>query len=134
MKLNKNDILETLKKYNLDPKEYIVISGAALVLQDIKEYTSDIDIAVSGKLYNKLLKEYNCTFEKRVKNYDVWFIDNVLNFSKNYYKKTEYTELFDYKIQTINSVLKLKKNLNRLKDQEDAQFILNYYKTKGKIE
>ena len=54
MKLYKDDILKILTKYNFNPNDYIVISGASLVLQNIKEYTSDIDIAVSKKLYNKL--------------------------------------------------------------------------------
>ncbi len=45
--MNKNKINEILNYYSLDNNKYIVISGAAMVLQDVKEYTSDIDIAVS---------------------------------------------------------------------------------------
>ena len=56
MIFNKENILKTLNKYNFDSQNYIVISGAALVLQNVKEYTSDIDITVSNELYNQLLK------------------------------------------------------------------------------
>lgn len=134
MNLNKADILKTLKKYNFDSQDYIVISGAALVLQNVKEYTSDIDISVSNKLYKKLLKKYNCSFEKEINNYNIWFIDNVLNFSDHYYGKIEYTELFGYKVQTVDSVLKLKNNLNRLKDKKDIQYIMNFYKVKDNVD
>lgn len=130
MKLYKSDILKILKNYNFNQKDYIVISGASLVLQNIKEYTSDIDIAVSSDPCNEILKKHNCTFEKKVNNYDVWFIDNIINFSNHYYNKTEYIELQGYKVQTIDSILKLKKQLNRSKDNQDIQLILDFYKTK----
>ncbi len=38
MIFNKENILKTLNKYNFDSQNYIVISGAALVLQNVKEY------------------------------------------------------------------------------------------------
>lgn len=128
MIFNKDNILKILKEYNFDSQDFIVISGAALVLQNVKEYTSDIDIATSNKLYNYLLKEYNCSFEKKIGNYDIWFIDDTINFSNNYYEKTEYIELLGYKVQTIDSILNLKKQLNRSKDKKDIQYITNFYK------
>lgn len=134
MTLNKDNILKTLKEYNFDSQNYIIISGAALVLQDVKEYTSDIDITVSNKLYSQLLKNYNCSFEKEIDNYNVWFIDNIINFSNNYYGKIEYIELFGYKVQTIDSVLNLKNKLNRLKDKKDIQYIMDFYKAKDNVE
>lgn len=129
MKLNRDMILEILKKYNFNPQDYIVISGAALVLYGVKEYTSDIDIAVSNKLYNEILKEHNCSFEIKINNHKVWFIDNIINFSKRYYD-VEYTELFGYKVQTIDSIIDLKRNLNREKDMKDIQLIINFCKQK----
>ena len=71
MIFNKENILKTLNKYNFDSQNYIVISGAALVLQNVKEYTSDIDITVSNELYNQLLKKYSCTFEKEIEILEV---------------------------------------------------------------
>ena len=46
--MNKEKIVDILKKYNFDKDEYIVISGACMVLYGIKETTSDIDISVTG--------------------------------------------------------------------------------------
>jgi len=87
MKLYKDDILKILDKYGFFKEEYIILSGASLVLQNIKEYTTDIDIAVSNDLYNELLKKYNCSFEKEINNYKVWFIDNVINLANITMKK-----------------------------------------------
>lgn len=130
MVFNKDNILKTLNKYNFDTQDYIVISGAALVLQNVKEFTSDIDITVSNELYNLLLKKYNCSFEKEINNYNVWFIDDIINFSNHYYGKIEYIELLGYKVQTIESVLKFKRQLNRSKDNKDIQYIMDFYKLK----
>ena len=132
MKLNKNAILKILREYNFDSQDYIIIGGASLVLQNVKEYTSDIDIAVSNNLYKKLIKKYKCQFEKNIDNYDIWFIDSIINFSNHYYEEIEYIEIFGYKVQTIDSVLELKKNLNRLKDKKDIKNIIDFYKIEDK--
>ena len=77
--MNKKDIIKILKEYKLDTNNFIVISGASMVLQGIKDTTSDIDIAVKKDYYNYLLKNYNCTFDKINKyNNKVYFIDNVI--------------------------------------------------------
>lgn len=130
MKLYKDNILEILKEYNLDKQEYIVLSSASLVLQNVKEYTTDIDIAVSEELYSIILEKHNCAFEKKIDNYDIWFIDNIINFSNHYYEETEYIELLGYKVQTLRSILELKLNLNRAKDVKDIELIKDFYKTK----
>ena len=71
--------------------------------------------------------------EKEIENYNVWFIDNIINFSNHYYEKIEYIELFGYKVQTIKSVLKLKKQLNRSKDKKDIQHIMDFYKDTDEV-
>ena len=130
MKLYREDILKILKKYNFDSKEYIVLSGAALVLQNVKKYTSDIDIAVSNKLYQEILNKYNCKFDKKIDNYNIWFLDNIINFSNRYYAEIESNEIYGYRIQTIYSILQLKKKLNRLKDKQDIKYIKDFYNNK----
>ena len=44
--MTKKDIIETLNNYNLDKDKFIIISGAALVLQNFSNQTHDIDIWV----------------------------------------------------------------------------------------
>ena len=55
MSLKKNDIFNILNKLKLDKKDFIVISGANLVVRGIIEETPDIDLTCSKKVYDKLL-------------------------------------------------------------------------------
>ena len=45
--MNREEIINELKKYNFDIKRYIVISSAAMVLYGIKDETPDIDISIT---------------------------------------------------------------------------------------
>lgn len=122
--LDKMDILEILSRYEINPNEYKILSGASLVLQDVKSNTHDIDIAVSEKLFNELLQKYNCRYEKTNPNgTKVYMIDDALNFSTNYYETIETTKSNGYNIQTLESIKKLKKELNRPKDKYDIFLI-----------
>lgn len=127
--MNKKEIFEYLKKFELDKEEFIILSGSALVIYGIKEIAKDIDIAVSEKLYNKLINNYNCIYEKEVNNYKVWYIDNIINFSIHYYDEVEYEIINGYKVQSLDSIIQLKQKLNRDKDKKDIEKILEYKKT-----
>lgn len=124
--MNKQEILSKLNELSINKQEYIIISGAAMVIHEIKENTSDIDIATSSKLYRELLENHNCIFERKVGEYDVWFVNEKINFSENYYRLTEYIEYCGYKVQNIESILKLKKQLNRTQDKEDIKKIMDF--------
>ena len=117
--LNKNDILNLIKKYNLDNDEIKIISGAAMVLHGLKEKTNDLDISVSLDMYNYLLDKYPCKLEKK----DVFYIDDVINFSHNYYD-VDTIKYHNCNVQTVKSILELKNNLNRDKDKLDISKIL----------
>lgn len=124
--MNKEEILTFLDKYKFNRDEFVILSGAALVLFGVKDTTEDIDIAVSETLYNQLIDNYECKFEKQVGNYQVWFIDKVINFSRHYYDEIDFVNYCDYKIQSVDSILKLKQALNREKDKIDIDKILKY--------
>ena len=97
-----------------------------MVLYGIKENTQDIDISVSDKYYNYLLDNYNCTFE-RINEFgeEVYFIDNIINFSRTYYtNEKEYIN--NLPVQTIDELIKLKMYLNRDKDKIDIERIKKY--------
>ena len=124
--MNKEEIINILKKYNFDKDQYIVISGACMVLYGIKEITSDIDISVTDEYYNYLINNYDCTFE-RINEFGekVYFIDNIINFSRSYYtKKKEYIN--DIPVQNLDELIKLKEYLNRDKDKIDIERIRKY--------
>ena len=119
-KMNKNDIILTLEKYNFNKNEFIILSGASLVLQGLKTNTHDIDIATSDELYRYLLENYKCDFELSIDGYDIWFIDNVINFSNHFYNEVDYFEFDGYKIQTNESAEKIKKKMYSIKNKSSC--------------
>ena len=128
-KLKKDDIFKILESHNFNKEEIIIISGAAMVIRNYKEETDDIDISVSKKYYEELLKTKKCTLERIIDGIHIWFIDDIINFSTNFYN-SEYSEINGYKVQTIKSVIELKKSLGRKKDLIDIERIQKKY---GKI-
>lgn len=50
-----SNILYTLAELELNPSSYVVTGGASLVLREIKETTTDIDLLVSDTAYRQLL-------------------------------------------------------------------------------
>lgn len=126
--MNKEEILTLLNRYPLPKEEFIVISGAAMVLLGIKEETNDIDIAVSSRLFKRILEQYDCKFEKTDQfNNKIYFIDDIINFGQNYYD-VDYLIYQKYQVQTPQAIKVLKKNLNRAKDQKDIALIDKYLK------
>ena len=117
--MNKEKLIKLLKKYNFDKEDYIILSGAAMVLRNLKDTTNDIDIAVSDELYNELLDNYNCTFELNVDDYDVWYIDNIINFSNHFYNDVEYDYYNGYRVQTKESIEVLKNKMDIVKGKEN---------------
>lgn len=112
--MNKNEIIEKLKKSNLDKNEIIVISGVSLVVHDIINDTEDIDLICTEEYYEminwKIKKGF---FNIDIKYYDVFEISNNLyDEYKNYYDLID-----DYKFMNLNSCLDLKRKMNREKDK-----------------
>ena len=127
--MNKNQILNALEKYNLDKDKFMIISSAAMVINDIKKETKDIDIAIEQSYEEILLKQYKCDFEREIidngKTYKVYMIDNIINFS-NHYNEYNYENKYGYKVQTVEDILKLKERLNRDKDQKDIKLLKEF--------
>ena len=52
--MHKVEVFEKLDKLDLDKNNYIIISGASLVVQDIIDDTSDINLSCSKEYYNSI--------------------------------------------------------------------------------
>ena len=121
--MNKKEIIDILRKYNFDKDKYVVISGAAMVLNNLKETTSDIDISVSKDYFETLLKNYDCKFDKINKcGEKVYFIDDIINFGLSYMPK-EKKFINDIPTSSIRDIIELKKHLNRENDKIDLEKI-----------
>lgn len=111
--LNKEAILKKLETLNLNKDKIIIISGAALVLQDIIEYTSDIDLSCEKEYYKEI--NWNTKigyFNTEIKYYDCFEIGT------NFYDINEITTVNGFNVQNLNSIYKLKLLENKLKDKE----------------
>lgn len=129
--MTEKEIYKILEKYNFPKDEFIILSGAALVLNGIRSKTNDIDIAVTPKLYDYLLASYNCEEENHVDNEcKAYLINNEINFGRLYYTE-EYDIINGYKVQKLSDIVSLKKSLNRPKDKKDLERIDNYLKIKN---
>lgn len=111
--LNKEAILKKLETLNLNKDKIIIISGAALVLQDIIEYTSDIDLSCEKEYYKEI--NWNTKigyFNTEIKYYDCFEIGT------NFYDINEINKVNGFNVQNLNSIYKLKLLENKLKDKE----------------
>ena len=111
--LNKEAILKKLETPNLNKDKIIIISGAALVLQDIIEYTSDIDLSCEKEYYKEITWNTKIGyFNTEIKYYDCFEIGT------NFYDINEITTVNKFNVQNLNSIYKLKLLENKLKDKE----------------
>ena len=128
--MNKDDILKILNDYKLDKEEILILSGASMVINGVKEKTNDIDIAVSKKYEEELLKTYDCDLKEISNGNSVYCIDKKIEFSTNYYDFA-YNIKYGYKFQKLEEIIKLKQFLNRDKDKMDIMLIKDYLETKN---
>lgn len=102
--LNKDDILNKLNNLSLDKNEFIIINDASMVLQDVKDNASIIDISIS-------------------KNFKLFNENNNINVFTNFYEETDYIIINGYKVATLDSILKLKQKQNRKEDLKDIKLL-----------
>ena len=116
--MKKDEILTKLKylKEELKLEDFIVLSGASMVLQGIKKQTTDIDISVPKSIYKKL--ESSWTKDIGAFGIEILKYDNIeLSYNLYYPKDTIIIE--GYKVLNIPKMLEIKLSLNRKKDKKD---------------
>ena len=114
--MTKEDIFKKLEILKNDKDSFIVISGASMVVQGVKEETNDIDIAVNDKFiekYESISKVKRVHFGNNVYVYDDF------DFSKNFYNKDKVININGYNFSTLEDIRNLKLFLNRPKDRKD---------------
>ena len=115
--MNKEQIINIINEYQLDKSKFIVISGAALVLLDIKKKANDIDICCGIDYYNYLLREYPCELE-RINEFGekAYMINGIINFGTSFCPQT--IEIIEgIRCSSLKDIIELKKFLNRDKDK-----------------
>lgn len=117
--MNKEEILKMIDSLNLDINDYYVLSGGSLLIQGLRETTNDLDLVVNERALEKLKQSYNF-----IKKYENGYI---INHNIDVFLETNEDILNnrviidDYSCQSLESVYKFKKKLNREKDQDDLK-------------
>lgn len=127
--LNKSDIIKKLKSLSLERDKYCIMTGAALVLHGVREYTRDIDIGCSDQQFDLLLQQgYEM---QQLKSFEGIIIDGCIEIFRNWMaEKIVYIE--DLPVADIYCIRKYKLNLAREKDLKDIELIDEYLNTKVK--
>ena len=121
--MNRKEILNILKKLNFPQNEFVVLSGASLVVQQVKSKTNDIDIGVSETLFKKLKND--AVIVNNFLGYDVYKLNDYnIEFNNcSFFNKDEAIVIENMYFQDLNSIKKMKENFNRNKDKNDIKKI-----------
>ena len=119
--MNKQDILNNLRTFPYDPKEYWVVAGSAMVLYGIREQTADIDLGCSTKMADQLEADgcpYRLTedgkrwfkYGETIEIFEDWLRDSV--------------EMYEgFPVISIKGLMEIKQELGREKDIKDIELI-----------
>lgn len=125
--MNKNDIVNLIQKMDMPINEYYILSGAALVMRNIREKCNDLDLCVSSSIFELLKEKFEV--KKSVKPYDnLYQIGDEIEFFVE--SKENFKMEFEggYPLEDINTIIGFKKKRNTEKDKEDILKIEEYLK------
>lgn len=136
--MKKEELIEKVKSLGFPNGQYIVAGSAIMVMYDLKE-TKDIDIVVSGELFDACIKEKweEVPYTYSDKLGQVWLKKNDVelyldvNHGEQFrptlgelLSRAEYFNKVPF--LSLNDLLKFKKSYNRPKDQNDIRLIEHY--------
>ena len=125
--MNKEELIAFIESLNLPEDEFCILSSGSLVLRDLRDIAGDLDLCVTPKLGEELIKRYNLTDKDKFGN-NFYHINDDLEFiiEENF----EYEKVGKYKVETLTSVLKFKKARQKKRDLEDVANIEKYLASK----
>jgi len=134
-------LFDNFKKYNFPISEYAIVSGGPLAIRGIKK-TSDVDVAVSDKLWEELKLKYPI---KHVGGFNAEVIsidddtdiisfrnsgDEGLNGNPTNNEQISNAEVIDgLSFQSLRDCLWFKKHSDREKDKRDIELAKKYLKS-----
>ena len=111
--MDRETILKELKELDLDRNEYLIISGASLVVHGLLEKTSDIDLSCSKEFNDSLdWKTKEGLFNTKIKYYKDFEI------GPNFYWLDDIDIIEGFRFMGLKNCLKLKLMENKPKDKE----------------
>lgn len=122
-------LLQKLDTLKLEQSEYAIFGSAQLGIKGLRE-VNDLDILVTKKAWNKLIKQYpNNVKEKRIVFGDIEIFYDWKPWFTNTKDLFQETEIIDNKpFLTLNKVLEFKRLRNKEKDRKDIALIEEFLK------
>ena len=125
--MNKEQLLNELKKLDFPVGDYYLLSSGCLMLYGMRDTISDIDLCISDELFEKIKDKYELT-EDKVNECGFYKINDELEVVVN--KKEEVATAYEIKdgipVEKLTSILAYKVNRNKEKDQKDIENIRKY--------
>lgn len=122
--MDKTEIIKELNSFPYDKEDYWVLAGSAMVLYEIKEKTSDIDLGCNQKMADQLERQGFFFKLTESGNRHFKYSDSIEIF-ENWIKDTV-TLVEDFPVITITGLIEMKKELNREKDKKDMLLVNEY--------
>lgn len=125
--VNKEQILKLLSKLNFPKDEYYVLSGASMVIRDIRKQAKDLDLCISKELFKKIKDKYSLSEDKK-NEYGFYHISDLIEVVVNNKEDFNMEVCNPYNLEDLNTILKFKIKRNTQKDQIDIEKIKEYLK------
>ena len=125
--MTKEEFLDKLKKLDLPPEEFVILSGGSLLMRGLREQTADLDISVSKALARQI-GLYDCPKEEAglfVPYKNVQMKDDMETF--------QFDVIDGYQCEALEDILRQKLQWGRPKDLADIETIRKHLKDNENI-
>lgn len=123
--MDKQEIIKRLRDLNLPKDEYYVLSGASLVLREIREKCSDIDLCISEELFADVKDRLKMTPDK-INSCNFYHLSDSLEIVVDKKSRFNMEKDDEFNLEDINTILAFKESRNLPKDQQDIVNIKKY--------
>lgn len=128
--MNKEELIAYIESLNLPAEEYYILSSGCLTLYGLRDVAGDLDICVTPKLGEELIKRYNLTESDRNPG-NFYHVDDKFEFVINDSDKLNCDKLGKYQVQKLEDTLKFKRARQKKRDLEDIANIEKYLASKN---
>ncbi len=128
-------LLNNLKALNLPPEEFVIVSSGSLAVRGIRE-AKDLDVVVTEKLWNELVKNYPIIEKDGVQRIDCGNYIEILENRSSLFANSHVVPVEDVfrdadvidgiKYISLNHLRKIKETFKREKDIKDIALIDAY--------
>lgn len=111
--MNREEFVSALEALDLPKTEFVILSGGSLLMRGLRKETADMDLSASGKLAISL-NLYDCPQDK-----DGMYIPFPNVQMNDDMEKFHFDIIDGYQCESLEDILRQKREWNRPKDQAD---------------